>query len=183
MSPVDDNPYLLWRRNVKDEFKSLSNDEIKESLKKNAPRCAILIQNIQRDLNIGTIIRSANAFGIIDLYMFGARRWDKRADCGTRHYINIVHLSTLTDVMVLKDRYRFVAIENNIDQKTRSLFDYVWPQDPLILFGEESIGLSKELLGLADDIVEIPISGSVRSMNVGSCATAVMYDYAAKMRA
>lgn len=178
----EDNPYLLWQRNVKDELKSLSNEEIKEKLRKSAPGAAILIQNLTHEFNIGCVIRSANSFGIIDIYMLGGRRWNKKADCGTRHYANIVHLSSLDEVRALKDRYRLVALENNLERKPQPLTTYAWPNRPMIITGEESIGITPDLLELADDVVEIESIGSVRSMNVGVAASIAMFDYSSKLK-
>jgi tRNA G18 (ribose-2'-O)-methylase SpoU len=48
------------------------------------------------------------------------------------------------------------------------------------MFGEEQRGLSAEALLLADDIVYIPMRGSVRSFNVGTASGIAMYDYCMK---
>ena len=176
------NPYLLWQRNVKDELKALSNEEIKDRLRASAPPVALLLQNIQHDLNLGTIVRSANSFGIFDIYFYGKRRFDRRAAAGTYHYLNLQFLSTLDEVKALKDKYRFVALENNLERKTQPLTTYTWPSRPIIITGEESIGITPDLLELSDDIVEIESIGSVRSMNVGVAASIAMYDYSMKMK-
>jgi tRNA G18 (ribose-2'-O)-methylase SpoU len=174
-----ENPYLLWQRNVKDELKGLSNEEIKERLKASAPGAAILIQNIQHDLNIGTIIRSANSFGIVDIYFYGKRRFDRRACAGTYHYLNLQFLSTLDEVRALKERYRLVALENNLERKPQPLTDYAWALNSMIVTGE---GITPDLLELADDVVEIESFGSVRSMNVGVAASIAMFAYSSTLK-
>ena len=59
--------------------------------------------------------------------------------------------------------------------------DFVWPENSLMIFGEEGIGLSDEMLSLADHIVSITQYGSVRSMNVGTTSGIAMYDYTSKL--
>ena len=70
--------------------------------------------------------------------------------------------------------YRFVAIECNIERNCVSLFDYKIQPNTLFLFGEESKGLSDEVLDLCDDFVFIPMIGSVRSLNVGTASGILM---------
>jgi tRNA G18 (ribose-2'-O)-methylase SpoU len=181
MMPEKENPYLLWQRNVKDELKGLSNEEIKEKLRASALPAAMLLQNIEHDLNLGTIVRSANSFGIVDIYFYGKRRFDRRSCCGTYHYMNLQFLSTLDEVRALKDRYRFVALENNIERKPQPLTGYAWPVNPMIICGEESIGITPDLLELADDVIEIESFGSVRSMNVGVAASIAMFAYSSTL--
>jgi len=178
----EDNPYLLWQRNVKDELKSLSNKEIKGKIKAQALPGAILIQNIQHDLNIGSVIRSANSFGIVDIYFYGKRRFDRRSCCGVYHYMNLQFLSTLDEVKALKEHYHFVALENNTERKTQPLKTYAWHVSSMIIAGEESIGITPDLLALADDVVEIESIGSVRSMNVGVAASIAMYAYSCTIK-
>ena len=88
----------------------------------------------------------------------------------------------MDDVTQLKSDYTFVGIENNIERCV-SLPDFVWPKNPLMIFGEESGGISDELLALCDHKVSIPQWGSIRSMNVGTCSGIAMYDYVTKLHA
>ena len=58
---------------------------------------------------------------------------------------------------------------------------FVWPDNAIMIFGEEGIGLSEEMLSLADHVVSITQYGSVRSMNVGTTSGIAMYDYLNKL--
>lgn len=176
-----DDKWFLWQRNVLDKYKEMPTEDIKADLKKKARSFAILACQIEGDFNFGTIIRSANAFGASKVFYYGKKHYDRRAAVGTNHYTEVVHLSTLDEVKELKHHYIFVGLENNVP-KTEPLLDFSHPPVGLYIIGEENAGIPKEILELCEHVVEIPNQGSVRSINAGSAASIIMYDYAIKMR-
>lgn len=178
---TNENPYLMWQRNVIDPYKSLSNEVIREELRKNALPGALLLQHIQSDFNISSAMRSANGFGIVDCFYIGQRHLDRRGLLGCYHYMNIKHLRSMEEVKALKDRFRFVALENNTTRQITPLHKYNWHPNSLIITGEESLGIVPELLDLCDDVVSIEMRGSVRSFNLASATSIALYDYSNKM--
>lgn len=176
-----ENPYLLWTRNVRDDLKSLSNEEIKADLRKKALPGALLLQHVQGDFNAASAMRSANGFGIVDTFYYGKRHLDRRGLLGCYHYMSVKHLRTLDDIVALKDTYHFVGLENNTNRKIHSLHSYEWKPNSLIIAGEENIGIVPELLDLCDDIISIDMIGSVRSFNLAVAASIAMYDYSTKL--
>jgi tRNA G18 (ribose-2'-O)-methylase SpoU len=167
---------FLWQRNVQDRYKSWETDAIKADLKAKALPCAVLMAQIEHDFNFGCLVRNANAFGAEAVYYYGRRHWDRRAAEGVYKYTDVIHLPNIEAVAALKDRYTFVGLENNIEGTT-PLQDFQWPAKPLLCFGEEKDGLQSELLALLDHLVEIPLRGSVRSINVGAASAASLYAY------
>jgi len=175
---METNPRLkwgAWTMNVIDRFKGLTVSQIKQELRTQAPRAAILMGQIEGDFNISNIIRSANSFGIVDIFYFGRKKFDKRGCVGSHHYVNIKFLS-LDEIKELKHKYVFVGLENNIDEAV-PIQDFNWPPNSLICLGEEGNGIPKFLLDMLDFKVEIPSFGSVRSMNVASAGAIAMYSY------
>jgi tRNA G18 (ribose-2'-O)-methylase SpoU len=166
----------LWQRNVRKQFKHLTTEQIKKELNKDKLSCAVLMQHIDGDFNIGNIIRTSNNFNVSEIFYYGRKKWDKRASCGTYKYSDVIYLETLEDVLKLKEKYVFVGLENNVDNTTIiNKFDY--PKKPLFVFGEEHSGIVNELIEHIDHLVEIPSLGSVPSMNVASVASIVLYDF------
>src|SRR5271170_2257143 len=99
----NDNPYLLWQRNVKDELKALSNEEIKERLRTNSKPFAVMMQQIHSDFNFGTLVRNANNFGAREVFYYGERkRWNKSPARGTYIYTPVKHLKTIDEIQQLK---------------------------------------------------------------------------------
>ena len=84
----------------------------------------------------------------------------------------------------LKDKYTFIAIDNNVG-KTHKLHEFDWnklEKPPLIFFGEEGCGLSEDILKLADYRIEIEQYGSVRSLNVGTASGIVLFECVKHLR-
>jgi tRNA G18 (ribose-2'-O)-methylase SpoU len=176
-----DDKWFLWQRNVVEKYKDMPTEDIKADLKKNALPIGVLVANVEGDFNLGSIMRSSNFFGASQFFYFGSKRFDRRSSVGVQHYFDLVHLSTIDEVKELKHHYVFVGLENNIP-KTELLNDFVWAPVPLLIVGEENVGIPKEILELCDHVVEIPNHGSVRSLNAASAASIAMYDYVNKNR-
>lgn len=178
-----DPKWTMWLRNVTDDLKGLSKEDIKKIVKERSLPFAIMMSNLQGDFNFGTIIRSANALGANQVFYYGKKKFDRRSALGTYHYIDVNYLSSYEEVVLLKEKFSFVALENNITRNIISLPKFNWqtPKIPLIIVGEESIGISEDVLNISDYFVEIPSRGSVRSINAGSAASIAMYDFVSKL--
>ena len=173
-------PWSMWSRNVVDKYKNWSTESIKKDLQRNSNSFAVCMEHWQGDFNISTLIRNANAFGAREVFYVGKKRFDRRGTVGSHHYIHFAHLQRgLQQLIDLKNDYTIVAIENNVSE-THKLGKFNWlslEKPPLMLFGEEGVGLTKQAIELADLCIEIPQYGSVRSLNVGTSSGIVMYDY------
>jgi tRNA G18 (ribose-2'-O)-methylase SpoU len=167
-------PTMSLTMNVQNKYAEWSVDLIKEDVQRNTLPYACLMSHVEGDFNMSTAVRNANAFGCKELFYFGGKRWDKRGSVGTHHYSLVTHLKDMDAIKALKSQYRFVAIECNIERHCVSLFDYKVQPNTLFIFGEESKGLSDEMLNLCDDYVFIPMIGSVRSLNVGTASGILM---------
>lgn len=172
----------LWERNVADEYKALSNEEIKVALKDKHFPFAVLMSQLIGDYNFACVIRSANFLGAKEIFYYGKRKYDRRGAQGTYHYSDVNYLSEQQDILKLKEKYVLVALENNTDRNPVALQDFVWPRNSMIILGEEGCGLSPEVLDMCDLFVEIPRYGSVRSLNAAVAASVAMYDYLAKYK-
>ncbi len=167
-------------RNINNKYKGWLEDLIREDVSKKAFPYAVMMEHIDGDFNIGTMVRNANAFGAKEVFYLGKRKWDKRGAVGTYNYTNISYLESMDDVAALAERYVLVGIDNvpgSVPVK-----DFQWAENTLMVFGEEGRGLSPEILKLCSAIVEIPMHGSVRSLNVGTASGVVMFDYVNKLK-
>lgn len=174
--------------NVFDFLKELSVDDIKEYCKQNTISAAIGMTHVSGDFNFGNLVRSANFFGYKEVYYVGGKKhYDRRSTVGTHHYTPLEFVEKEEDfISKIKDTYSLICVENNIpkyESKTVSLFskdaffDDLKHYPPLFLFGEEQLGISDYLLDNSVRILTVPAFGSVRSLNVGSCAAIVMALY------
>jgi tRNA G18 (ribose-2'-O)-methylase SpoU len=179
---VQENKYSAWAdpRNVRNQYKGMSNEQIKEELKKTKLPCSILCQNIEGDFNMSCIVRTANNFNVSNIYYYGRRRFDRRGCCGCYLYSSLTYIEDIDDVYLLKNQYSFIGFDNNVPGVS-SIKGFVYPRNTLFVFGEESIGISNEVFSMLDHIVEIPSRGSVRSLNVAVAAGIALSDYWTKM--
>jgi tRNA G18 (ribose-2'-O)-methylase SpoU len=171
--------WSLWKRNVVDKYKSMTDEQIRQDLSKTKNPISVCMEHWQGDFNISTLIRNANAFNIEKVYYLGKKKFDRRGAVGTHHYVDFVHVpGDVYELVNLKNKYTFIAIDNNIPN-TQKLHEFSWKElekPPLVFFGEEGTGLTKEMLNLCDYRVEIEQYGSVRSLNVGTSSGLVLYE-------
>lgn len=162
-------------RNVVDEFKGIARDEIIARLDAQDNGLVIALENIEREFSAGTIVRSANAFGVRHVYIIGKRQWNKRGAMVTDKYLHVHHYAELADFITeMKAQGRKIVAIDNV-QGSQPMSQVSLPKEVVLVFGHEGNGLSESLLAEADMIVAIEQFGSTRSINVGSAATVAMY--------
>lgn len=163
------------RRNVLDKYRYMTVDAIKADLDMTRVSLHIAIENWQHDFNIGTIVRTANAFNVESVHIIGKRHWNRRGAMVTDRYMNIVHHESISDFAnVIKNEDRTIVAVDIVDS-SRPLSEVSLPPKTVLVFGGEGPGISPELLNLADTVVMIEQFGSTRSVNVGVAAGIAMY--------
>ena len=103
-----DAHFRSWQRNVIDEFKPLSQDEIKKTLKESAFPYAVCFENWISDFNLASGIRNANAFNAREVFYIGIKRIDRRGMCGVHNYTDVKWLPTMDEFIELKKNYTIV---------------------------------------------------------------------------
>ena len=180
--PRDDryDPELLEhgdRRNVVDAYRYWRMEAIVADLDARRHPFAVAIENWQHDLNIGSIVRTANAFAADSVHIVGRRRWNRRGAMVTDRYQHVVHhpdVHAFVDAMRAEGR-PIVAVDNVAGAVPVEA--YAMPERCVLLFGQEGPGLSDEARAAADALVEIPQFGSTRSINAGAAAAIVMHEW------
>jgi len=172
------DPELLERgdsRNVIDRFRYWSVEAIKTELDATRHPFHVAIENWQHDMNIGSIVRSANAFGAATVHIIGRRRWNKRGAMVTDRYQHIVqHPDVATFVEWCRSRSLTIVAVDNVPGSV-PIETHTIPSECVLLFGQEGPGLSAEALAAADLAVEITQFGSTRSLNASAAAAVVMH--------
>lgn len=162
-------------RNLVDDLKGKPEAEIVEILDENGVELHIAIENLDRDYNMGTIVRSANAFGVRHVHVIGRRQWNKRGAMATDKYLHVHYYQTVNEFTDEMSRQgKLIVAVDNVDG-SGGLNEVTLPKHCVLVFGAEGPGLSDELLGIAEKKVAIEQLGSTRSINVGVAAGIVMY--------
>ncbi|MBR2741440.1 RNA methyltransferase [Candidatus Saccharibacteria bacterium] len=164
-------------RNLIDEYKGLSNEQVFDNLSQKRIPLEIAIENVEHDFNIGSIVRTANSFNVSKVHIIGKKKYNRRGAMCTDKYLEIIHHSSIDDFLKTQTGRELVAIENNIPRAKELHLKNFAPKTTLI-FGSENNGITKELLHIATDVRFIESFGSTRSVNVGVAAGIAMYEYA-----
>ena len=161
--------------NVIDKFKHVPESDIVRELDAADHGLIIALENTERDFNMGTIVRSANAFGVRRVIVIGRRQWNKRGAMATDKYLHVEYLPTTAEfVERMREEGRSIVAIDNVPGSVK-LAQTELPRDAVLVFGQEGPGISEELIEAADVIVAIEQFGSTRSINVGAAATVAMY--------
>ena len=160
-------------RNVVDKYKHMPHDDIVADLDTRSHGLEIAIENLDRDYNMGTVIRNANAFGVRTVHIIGRRQWNKRGAMMTDKYLHVLYYESAASFLTAHAGTPIIAIDNvsgSVPMKSAAL-----PDRCIMVFGSEKSGISDELLAGAVQIVAIEQLGSTRSVNVGVAAGIAMY--------
>lgn len=169
---------IVDNRNVSDNYKGWTEELIRDDLKTKQFPFAVMMSQLSGDFNFGTVIRNANGFGAKEVFYYGKKKFDRRSACGAYHYTGVNFLSNYDEIVKLKESYTLVGLDNVKDSVPIDKF--VWPNNSLIVIGEEQNGLTSEILELCSHTVSITMFGSVRSFNAGVASGIAMYDFVNK---
>ncbi|SPT53562.1 tRNA (guanosine(18)-2'-O)-methyltransferase [Actinomyces bovis] len=165
------------RRNVVDQYRYWSVEAIRADLAARAHPLHVAIENVAQDLNIGSIVRSANAFNVAGVHIVGRRRWNKRGAMVTNRYLDVRHHAEPASLLAWaqEHNYEVVAIDNGPGAEL--IERAAMPQRCLMIFGSEGEGISAELLAGASRLLRIGQYGSTRSINVAAAAAVAMHSW------
>ncbi len=166
------------RRNVLDEYRYWRLEAIVADLDARRAPLHVAIQNWEHDFNIGSVVRTANAFNVAGVHILGRRRWNRRGAMVTDRYLHVHHHETVAGfVSWLAERgITPVGVDNlpgSVPLETAAL-----PRDCCVVFGSEGPGLTDEVVAACESVVAITQYGSTRSMNAGAAAAIAMYHWA-----
>jgi tRNA G18 (ribose-2'-O)-methylase SpoU len=168
-------------RNVVDKYRYWSMEAIVADLDSKRHSFHVAIENWQHDLNIGSIVRTANAFLAAEVHIIGNRRWNRRGAMVTDRYQHIKHHPTVEDFVAWAKtadhgkELAIIAIDNVPGCK--QLETYQVPKNCVLLFGQEGPGLSEAAISASKDVVEITQYGSTRSINASAAAAITMHSW------
>lgn len=162
-------------RNVIDAYRYWSVEAIVADLDQRRHPFHVGIENWQHDMNIGSIVRSANAFLADTVHIIGRRRWNKRGAMVTDRYQHVVHHDDV-DAFIgwARDAGLPVIAIDNVPGSV-GIETFPLPRECVLLFGQEGPGLSPAALDAADAVVEIAQFGSTRSINASAAAAIAMH--------
>lgn len=163
------------RRNVVDRYRYWRREAIVADLDARRHPFHVAIENWQHDLNIGTVVRNANAFLAAAVHIVGRRRWNRRGAMVTDRYQHIRHHDTVADLAAWarEEDLPLVGIDNL--PGSRQLEVEPLPHRCVLLFGQEGPGLSEPARAACAVVYSIAQFGSTRSINAGVASGIAMH--------
>lgn len=172
------DPELLTdgdRRNVVDPYRYWRREAIVSDVDGRRHPFHVAIENFQHDHNIGTVVRTANAFAAAAVHIVGRRRWNRRGAMVTDRYQHLHHHEDVTGLLsfAAAEGLALVAVDNTPGSQPVETAEL--PRECVLLFGQEGPGLSAEAQKAASLVVSIAQFGTTRSINAGVAAGIVMH--------
>ena len=165
------------RRNVLDCYRYWSVAAIVRDLDARRHPFHVAIEHWTRDPNIGSVVRSANAFNARAVHIVGRHRWNRRGAMKTEAYLHLVAHDDLASLVAFAREHALpiVAIDNGPDAEP--LWTAELPRACVLLFGQEGAGLTADALAIATRTLAIPQFGSTRSINAAAAAAIAMAEW------
>ena len=178
--PDDDrlDPALLAdgdRRNVVDRFRYWKTEAILAELDAHGHGFHVAIENFAHDFNIGSVVRTANAFGAREVHIVGRRRWNRRGAMVTDRYQHVRHHDSVATLVewARAEGLPVVGIDNLPGAVPLETYDLA--RECVLLFGQEGPGLSDPARESCRALLSIAQFGSTRSINAGAAAAIAMH--------
>ncbi|MFY0406593.1 TrmH family RNA methyltransferase [Solicola sp. PLA-1-18] len=163
------------RRNVVDAYRYWSVEAIVADLDTRRHRLHVAIENWQHDSNIGSVVRTANAFNVAAVHLVGRRRWNRRGAMVTDRYLHLQHHPDVDAfaAWAAGEGLPVLGVDNvpgSVPLETASL-----PRACVLVLGQEGPGLSEQMRAACGTTLAIAQYGSTRSINAGAAAAVVMH--------
>ncbi|WP_239000919.1 TrmH family RNA methyltransferase [Jiangella asiatica] len=163
------------RRNVVDRYRYWTTEAIVADLDRRRHPFHVAVENWQHDFNIGSVVRTANAFLAAEVHIVGKRRWNRRGAMVTDRYQHLRHHADLDALAAFAREHGLQVLGIDNLPGAVPLETYPLPRACVLLFGQEGPGLSEAAREHVDAVLSIAQFGSTRSINAGAAAAIAMH--------
>lgn len=167
------------KNRIDDEFVIIKDDKHPDN-QENIP-LVLILDNLRSSFNVGSIFRTAECFGVSEILLCGYTATPENPKVvntamGTSELVKWQHFPGTEDAInYLKEKnIKVFALETTTH--ARELNKVIFPKPTALIFGNEALGISKEILEMVDDVVSIPLAGWKNSLNVGVCTAICCYE-------
>jgi tRNA G18 (ribose-2'-O)-methylase SpoU len=174
------DPQLLAegdRRNVVDRYRYWRVEAIVADLDRTRHPLHVAVENWRHDLNIGSVVRTANAFNAATVHVVGNRRWNRRGAMVTDRYMHVLHHPGVENLLAWAGARDLPVLGVDNLPGAVPLEGYPLPRECVLLLGQEGPGLSAAAHEACDAVLSIAQFGSTRSINAGAAAAIAMHSW------
>jgi tRNA G18 (ribose-2'-O)-methylase SpoU len=165
------------RRNVADRYRYWRMEAIVADLDERRHPFHVAVENWQHDLNIGAVVRNANAFLAGGVHIVGRRRWNRRGAMVTDRYQHVTHHESLEDFAAWAGGAGLPVLGVDNLPGSVAIDSFALPRECVLLFGQEGPGLSDEARSLVAAVLAIRQFGSTRSINAAAASAVAMHEW------
>ncbi len=165
------------RRNVVDRYRYWTVEAIVADLDTRRHPLHVAIENWAHDLNIGSVVRTANAFNVEAVHVVGGRRWNRRGAMVTDRYLHLQHHPEVAGLAAWASAERLPLLGVDNVAGAVALETAELPRRCVLLFGQEGAGLSPAAVAACQGLLGIAGYGSTRSINAGAAAAIAMHTW------
>ncbi len=165
------------RRNVVDRYRYWRHEAVVADLDARRHDFHVAIENWQHDLNIGTVVRTANAFLAREVHIIGRRRWNRRGAMVTDRYQHVRYHETARALAEWADERDLVVVGVDNLPGSVPIETVHLPRRCVLLFGQEGPGLSAPARDASALVCSIAQYGSTRSINAGVASGIAMHTW------
>ncbi|MDY6869738.1 MAG: RNA methyltransferase [Actinomycetota bacterium] len=164
-------------RNVVDAYRYWTREAIIADIDRRRHPLHIAIENFGNDANIGTVVRTANAFAVDTVHIVGRRRWNRRGAMVTDRYQRLRHHDTTAELLDVAAEAGLTAVAVDNIPGAVPLEHTDLPRECLLIFGQEGPGITDDAKAGARLTVSIAAFGSTRSINAAVAAGIAMHTW------
>ncbi|PFG20823.1 TrmH family RNA methyltransferase [Serinibacter salmoneus] len=165
------------RRNVVDGYRYWRLEAIVADLDTRRTPLHVAIENLEHDMNIGSIVRTANAFNLAGVHVIGRRRWNRRGAMVTDRYLHVHHHPDAETFATWAHQAGLAVVGIDNVPGSSPIERGTLPHEAVLVFGSEGPGLSADLLARCAQVRHITQYGSTRSINAGAAGAIAMYEW------
>ncbi len=165
------------RRNVVDRYRYWSREAVVADLDERRHEFHVAVENWQHDFNIGSVVRTANAFLAREVHVVGRRRWNRRGAMVTDRYQHVRHHEDVESLAAWAEAASLPLVGVDNLPGSVPLEQTRLPRSCVLLFGQEGPGLSEAARARATTLVSVAQFGSTRSINAGAAAAVAMHSW------
>jgi tRNA G18 (ribose-2'-O)-methylase SpoU len=172
------DPQLLAdgdRRNVVDRYRYWRVEAVVADLDTRRHPFHVAVENWQHDLNIGSVVRTANAFAASAVHVVGRRRWNRRGAMVTDRYQHLHHHPDMASMVAWAAERDLPMIGVDNLPGAKALERAELPRSCVLVFGQEGPGLTPAAAQACSAVYSITQFGSTRSINAGAAAAIAMH--------
>ncbi|MCC6865438.1 MAG: 23S rRNA (guanosine(2251)-2'-O)-methyltransferase RlmB [Ignavibacteria bacterium] len=165
---------------VVNDFEYSKTTEILKSINSKTSSTLIILDEIQDPHNFGAIVRTAVSAGtngiiISEKNSVKVNHTVIKTSSGATNYIKISKEPNIYKTIdILKENgFKIIGTALNASE---NLYEYTFPEKCAVIFGSEGEGLRKNIRNLCNNLIKIPMSGKMNSLNVSVSAGVILYE-------